>query len=130
MQKKISQKLCVVLTMLALMLAIVPSTAFASNDDGKTSGVNLDWIEQDSGQLNDVTDKAKGLFSSVYGLIMVVFNAVAVIALIIILLGCLTNITNQMTRAQLKPALLTWVIVVVVANSALSILYIVTSVKV
>lgn len=131
MTKKMVQKVSLMLCMCFLFCMFGASSAFASEGDkGDKTGVDISWLEDDNGQLNEVTNKAKGLFGSVYGLVMVIFNAVGVFALIFILLSCLTSLNNQMTRAQLKPALFWWTIAMVLGNSVIQLVRIVTSVKV
>ena len=131
MTKKMVQKVSLMLCMCFLFCMFGASSAFASEgDSGDKTGVDISWMEKDSGQLSEVTNKAKGLFSSAYGLVMIIFNAVGVFALLFILLSCLTNLNNQMTRAQLKPALFWWFVAMILGNSVIQIVRIVTSVKV
>ena len=71
MTKKMVQKVSLMLCMCFLFCMFGASSAFASEGDkGDKTGVDISWLEDDNGQLNEVTNKAKGLFGSVYGLVM------------------------------------------------------------
>ena len=86
MTKKMVQKVSLMLCMCFLFCMFGASSAFASEgDSGDKTGVDISWMEKDSGQLSEVTNKAKGLFSSAYGLVMIIFNAVGVFALLFML---------------------------------------------